>query len=192
MSPSLFGNLVRDKSVARRKSPPPSTHSPGVWHARLSEQGDRRAGVEWGRRRVAQHSRPRPPMDLPQNSCKQPRSGVGVGLSDGLSHCLSPEVPLGLARHAASDRWRLQSRVEERRGEEGEGGNLCRGSFCPSRARRCSGWVIHSKRDCDCEEFPPTFFLTNFASFFPFSSPIFGSLPHSLARSLPSPVGFRH
>ena len=42
------------------------------------------------------------------------------------------------------------------------------------------GWVIHSKRDCDCEEFPPTFFLTNFASFF-------GSLPPSLPPSVSRP-----
>ena len=60
--------------------------------------------------------------------------------------------------------WRDTQRVAERRGEEGAG-----------RWR----WVIHSKRDCDCEEFPPpTFFLTNFASFFP---------PQSLHVGSPTP-----
>ena len=79
-------------------------------------------------------------------------------LSDALSQCLSPEVPLGLARHAASG------------GEERERGDPPPPLLPPSLPGH-RWWVTHSKRECwrltDCEEFPPpTFFLTNFASFF--------------------------
>ena len=83
-------------------------------------------------------------------------------LSDALSQCLSPEVPLGLARHAASG------------GEERERGDPPPPLLPPSLPPRAP-LVGHPFKArvlaTDCEEFPPpTFFLTNFASFF-------GSLP---------------